>query len=305
VEFVLHLGVHRTGTTALQQAGRQNAAVLAEHGVEFWGPKVMRDPHLRDFVNHTLHAENDPELAADVAKTRKTTQEAIRKCQSRGVKRLIISEENLIGSMDLNFRYKTLYPKTLERLSIYRDLFPSQPDQIFISIRDYASYWASSYAFASLRKPLKPFDEIHKCITANIRGWPEVLAEISAAFPQSHLIVQPYQNDKNSLLNALKKMLGTTTANAMILRETHPNAALPAAALTVAQKLRADKPEMLIADLLSTARSQASGKTKPFQPFSGKEKSHLTTRYKHDLDLLKNGAIPSLELYDPTAGASA
>ena len=305
MEFVLHLGVHRTGTTALQQACRQNAAVLAEHGVEFWGPNVMRDPHLRDFVNHTMHAETDPKLAADVAGTRKTTQEAIRRCQSRGVNRLIISEENLIGSMDLNFRHKSLYPKTLQRLSIYRDLFPSQPVQIFISIRDYSSYWASSYAFASLRKPLKPFDEIHKDITANLRGWPEVLAEISAIFPQSHLIVQPHQNGQQSLLNALRKMLGRVTANAMKLHETHPNAALPAAALGVAQKLRADHPNMSIADLQSAARSQAFGKTTPFQPFSGKEKSHLTARYKHDLDLLKDGAIPSLELYDPTAGAIA
>jgi hypothetical protein len=100
-------------------------------------------------------------------------------------------------------------------------------------------------------------------------------------------------------------MLGSSAADAMDLRETHPNAALPAAALKVAQMLHKDHPEMPMAELQSTAKAQTKGKTAPFQPFTGKEKNHLTARYKHDLDLLKNGAIPSLELVDPTAGASA
>ena len=305
MEFVLHLGAHRTGTTALQQACRRNAAVLADHGIGFWGPKVMRAPQLRFFVNHTRQAETDAKMAADVGATRASTHEAFHRCASNGTKRLIISEENLIGSMDLNFRHRTLYPKTVERLSIYRGLFPEQPDRIFISIRDYASYWASSYAFVSLRKPLKLFKEIHHDIAANLRGWPEILAEVSATFPQSRLIVQPHVNDPKSLLRNLEQMLGSTAADAMDLRETHPNAALPAAALKVAQKLYKDHPEMPMAELQSTAKAQTKGKTAPFQPFTGKEKNHLTARYKHDLDLLKNGAIPSLELLDPTAGASA
>ncbi|MGJ8585087.1 MAG: hypothetical protein ACSHXD_13395 [Marinosulfonomonas sp.] len=297
MELCLHLGVHRTGTTAFQKACRDQADSLAKDGVAVWPPKAMRTPHRSTFVDLVHRSEIEPEAARLVDQTVWSVRDEMADLKAQGYRRLLVSEENMIGPMDLNFRTRTLYPKVRRRLLAYAQLFQVAPKTVFITIRDYASYWASSFSFVSLRKPLQPFENMKFDIVNEPRGWCDVIADVSASFPMSQIVVGSYSKTPQDALVWAKAMLGIPVDHSFSLPDRPANAAFSAAGLAKAAELSALDPNLTVPELRQAVRDLNPPGAAPFQPFTARELGAFSSRYDADIMEIRSGNLGDVSLF--------
>ena len=299
MELCLHLGVHRTGTTAFQKACRAQSASLAAEGVVVWPPKAMRSPHRSSFVELVRRSETEAEAARLVDETVWAVRDEMADLKAQGIRRLLVSEENLVGPMDLNFKTQMLYPKIRTRLQAYAQMFQVAPTYVFINIRDYASYWASSFAFVSLRKTLPLFHKIKFDIVNEPRGWIDVIADASACFPMSKFVVGSYSKSHQDAVSWAKTMLGLPPNHSFSLPDRPANAAFSAAALAKAAELSAQDPNLTVPELRQAVRDVNEQGAAPFQPFTDHELEMLSARYDADIGSIETGELSAVSLFRP------
>ena len=190
MEVILHIGAHRTGTTAFQSYMRRNAAALSARGIGFWGPgRTRRAPF--SSVHAPLNSAFDPTPATHRCDDR--LRRAIRKAEGRGVETLVISDENMIGSIRQNMRHGQLYPGIGERLACVINAFGGRIGRLLVSPRSLELYWCSALAYGVGRGIPVPTRDKLSFIGHSRRGWREVITEISQAAPGIDIRVLPFE----------------------------------------------------------------------------------------------------------------
>ena len=110
MDLILHLGAHRTGTTALQKVLQARRRLLKLSGVQVLGPSALRS---------TGWALPD---------------------RGAGISRAVLSDENLIGTMFGNFTSSALYPRAAVKLAELAERVWVAPHGMFFALRSYADY---------------------------------------------------------------------------------------------------------------------------------------------------------------------
>ena len=108
LETVLHLGAHRCATTSFQTYLEQNASRLAMFDIAAWTPAQTRSAQFAGLVRPP-EAETESNLQLEKAASRLigAKRDAL---AARGVRNLIVSEENMIGTPRDNLARGALYP---------------------------------------------------------------------------------------------------------------------------------------------------------------------------------------------------
>ncbi|MGL4280844.1 MAG: hypothetical protein ACRCS0_10795, partial [Albidovulum sp.] len=174
IEVVLHLGAHRTGTTALQRALGRQAKRLAAAGIVFWGPKVLRAEKVSGMLAAGDGGAFDG-LLASVPPAR----------------RLILSDENMAGTMQRNWTEGRLYPEVSAQLRAVLGLLPVPPAAIHLTLRDFAGYWQSVFCHLRRVRGLSQFDAARLSASSG-NSWLPALGALSAACPETPLHVARY-----------------------------------------------------------------------------------------------------------------
>ncbi len=205
MDVTLHLGAHRTGTTTLQKYLEENRDNLAETGTEFWGPKQTRAGLFTGLEKRPDSLTNeeilDGKRACDLIRT------ALDRLEVKEVRSLIVSEENMIGTMWGNLSNCNLYSETQVRLQRFADGFEGHCTRVAISIRSYEEYWASVLASLIERGRVIPDKQKMDGLVTQPRRWRDVITEIASVFPSAELVVWPFEamtgrvNDQLALLN--------------------------------------------------------------------------------------------------------
>ncbi len=205
MDVTLHLGAHRTGTTTLQKYLEENRDNLAEIGTTFWGPKQTRAGLFSGLEKRPDTLTNEEILqgkrSCDLIRTE------LDQLEVKGVKSLIVSEENMIGTMWGNLSNCNLYSETQGRLQRFADGFEGHCKRVVISIRSYEAYWASVLASLIERGRVIPGRQKMDRLATQPRRWRDVITEISGVFPSAELVVWPFEamagrmNDQLALLN--------------------------------------------------------------------------------------------------------
>jgi hypothetical protein len=194
-EICLHLGAHRTGSTVFQRILAKNAAALAEAGIAFWGPEELRPrgyswlPGRQGFALTT-----ETGFALDLAELT--------------AHRLILADENMLGSMHHNLRRGEFYPAVSWRLPAYHHLWGSAPVRIGLAVRGYAQYWASVYAYQAAAHELPDWPALKAALLAQPRTWRDVVADIRAAFPAAEILVWPQEGFAGHELAVVSRFAG-------------------------------------------------------------------------------------------------
>lgn len=295
MELILHLGAHRTGTTALQHVLRTNRKSLDRRGIGYWGPGILRKVIGAGLLQGAERQDMRGAVAADPSKARDDLGERAGAARERGIARIVVSEENLIGTMPSNLGWAQLYPHTGARLAVLARLLPQAPAAIYLSIRDYAGYWASAYAFSALRRRLPDFADIAPDILRGPRGWPEVAADIAAAFPGAALKLWPYSAGRDGLGRFLRLITGLDDI-AVAAEQVRRNLSISGPEVTRAQSLLRDEPGLGAAQLSQKLAQEFPKGGPAFMPFSRAERSELNARWNRDLKRLATGQVAGAEL---------
>lgn len=175
---------------------RTITATIAAHpdcGVAMWAPRRLRDMHGFQMTVQRLDADGEPvdkqaavaldQLASDIARDASAERD-------RGVHTLILSEENLMGGMRNNFRTKRFYPDVMRRLSAFDSLLPASPSRVALGVRDYGAVWTSAYHYLpQAGQAAPPVDAIRPVLLKDRRGWPEVVGDVHAVWPDTEVLM--------------------------------------------------------------------------------------------------------------------
>ncbi|MEO1688054.1 MAG: hypothetical protein AAFU61_09125, partial [Pseudomonadota bacterium] len=115
MKIVLHIGLHRTGTTALTVMLERARARLLRRGVRFESTATIRQA-----VTAHLAAAASPAwtLGLSRARARSRIRDWAAAREAEGTRRLILSDEVIPGSMDRCLTPAGLYPEAAARLTL-------------------------------------------------------------------------------------------------------------------------------------------------------------------------------------------
>jgi hypothetical protein len=115
------------------------------------------------------------------------------KAAKSGVKTLIVSDENMIGSVRSNLRSRSLYPAIGERMARFAPAFDGAITRVVLSTRAQDLYWASSAAYGVARGHPMLRKIAFDAITAGSRGWRDVITDLSCAVDGADIAVLPFE----------------------------------------------------------------------------------------------------------------
>lgn len=187
MEITLHLGAHRTATTTFQRFLAANHLALGEAGVVAWTPDQTRDGRLDGLIGQ-------PARQDDPARARERLHRRLARLEGSGCRRLLVSEENMMGSARNNLRAGQLYGDLGPRLARLAPAFGPRVTRVALTIRSYDAYWSSALAFAALRGHPAPDAASLQRLVEQPVTWRDVIRIAARAFPDAEVTVLRYDD---------------------------------------------------------------------------------------------------------------
>ena len=274
MDVILHIGAHRTASTSFQAYLRANSARLEEQGICFWGPRRTRSGLFSGII--PMNGSPRLERQARMAKGRIALQ--IERAKIKGMQHLIVSEENVIGAPRRNLRDTMLYRGAGERMARHAAAFGGRITRVVLSIRAFDSYWPSTIAFGIARGHAVPDPQMLEAMSAQTRGWREVITDLALALPEVELLVLPHETYGGMPERRLQIMTAGTAEPPLTQHRLWLNRAPDMAALRQCLILRGQDPALL---------GPGEGR---YDPFDATQKARLRELYQDDLFWLAAGA---------------
>ncbi len=189
MDIILHVGAHRTASTSFQHYMRMRGQEMRTRGLGFWGPNRTRGglfaglfpgPGIACGRNARFRAKGRVRMHLDQAR-------------QKGLRQLMISDENMIGTARQCIRTASPYPAIGERMARYAEAFGVAPRRALLSVRSQDLWWASAMALTVSRGYPVPSSALLEEISLNLRGWRDVITDLACALPETEIIVAPFE----------------------------------------------------------------------------------------------------------------
>lgn len=278
MEICLHLGAHRTGSTSLQMFLNGNRKRFMRDGTAFWGPGRTRSGFFAGLVRDPtkITPADDRIGKRSVGRIRL----ALAHANESGTDRVVISEENMHGTMSHNFRKAQLYSQTLPRLRRFAPAFEGQPLRIGMAIRSYEAYWSSALAFRIKQGHDQPDHAMLDRLTTQPRRWRHLIEDIRQVFPEAEIAVWSFEAWASQLEEQTYALTGRRAPHGARGSGEVNNASLSAAEIG---QIIAERGDMATARPLQDQIGR-------YQPFDAAQVHKLRQDYANDIDWLEEGS---------------
>jgi hypothetical protein len=205
MEYILHIGLHKTGTTSIQTFLQRNIGVLQTHGLDFYQGMVFPENHVE------LHAasmrperqsgyKNRAGLKVDAMYIAQVRQRVTQFVLDSKASRLVFSNEGL--SL---LRYE-------DELEILKTLFPAGRFQVVVYLRNETDYLRSYVAQLSKNPETLPqlIDQESFAYTEPdswLADYEARLAPFKQVFGESHVHVLDFDTVVNRQGNVIPSFL--------------------------------------------------------------------------------------------------
>jgi len=115
------------------------------------------------------------------------------RAQNEGAKRLLISEENMIGAPRACLRAGMLYPAIGERLARLGATFEGRIARVVMTIRAQDIWWSSVAAFGVGRGHAVPDATRLAAFSSAPRTWRDVITDMAFALPETEIRILPFE----------------------------------------------------------------------------------------------------------------
>lgn len=277
LDIVLHLGAHRCATTTFQTFLWANRVALAKSGLTCWTPRRTRDGLMHGLMKHPalITLEDEEQGFRSVGRIRLEVDRLARAEQSG----LLISEENIIGTMRNNLADTRLYPLLHERLRRFVPAFEGARLTIGLCVRTYEEYWASALAKLVAWGGAVPSAYLLDFLTTQPRRWRSMVRDIAAIFPEAEIVVWPFERLAGRPQDQLR-LLWQAELPSLAAPDLWRNRSNDIAALNAVLALRG---ETLGGGALTETGTR-------WMPFDEDQTSVLRAEYRRDIAWLKAGA---------------
>ncbi|KCV81645.1 hypothetical protein ATO10_12052 [Actibacterium atlanticum] len=295
MDLILHLGAHRTGSTTFEKTLSKNAAVLRAEGTGVWTPAKVRQ--IEGFSSicgrQEQLAKGDSRSVLEAAIARGALQDRLNQAQESGLKTLLISEENMLGTMQRNLTILQLYDNAAWRLKTYADYFDRAPKRVVMGLRSYSSYWRSAYIFALRKRPETLFSNISYELATQPLGWCDLVQGVRKAFPEAEICLWTQEGFRNKELGIIAKALGRQNADGLEALNREANIGLGVADIPYIFRARRHKAEIADKELdRHIQRNRARGVVLP-EPamFTQDQDALMDAKYAEDIAKLRAGYL--------------
>ncbi len=288
MEIILHLGAHRTASSSFQHYMRTNATRLERRAVGFWGPAQTR----HGILTGVLPGETSQTPEEQFAAAQERITQNLDLAAARGVRHLVISDENIIGAPRKNLRESQIYGGIGERMARYSQAFGGRLTRIALTMRSHDTYWNSILAFSVARGRNVIGRKGLAKLAGSRRQWRDVITDLACAVPDVEIQVHAYETFggmPERRLSAMTGLAALPTQNAREWLNRAPGLAELRAILTE----RGEDPAAL---------PEGDGR---WHPFNRDQVMALREAYADDLFWLRAGADGLATLIDETASAKA
>lgn len=292
MDICLHLGAHRTGSTGLQALFADQKPALRQAGVSYWGPERTRTGLLAGLVKNPQHLTARDMLLGQRSCGRLRMEFA--RLEQAGTQQLILSEENLIGTMVQNLADMRLYGQLADRLARVAPAFQGRALRIGLAIRAYDLHWASQLAFRVKAGAVLPSAADLERLVTQSRRWRDVITDIGHVFPKAEISVWTFEGWVANPAPLVAMLAGRPITLGPMAKPHKTNASATAAELA---DMAAER-----GDLDGALRLATAGTAGRYMPFGGLQASKLQNDYRADIAWLQAGAIPRMTYLYPTEG---
>jgi hypothetical protein len=274
MDVILHIGAHRCASTSFQAYLRANATTLEGQGLCFWGPRRTRSGLFAGIVpqNGSPRLERQAKLAQD----RIAVQ--VERAALKGMRHLIVTDENMIGAPRRNLRDTVLYRGAGERMARHAAAFGGGITRVVLSIRSFDSFWSSTLAYGIARGHGLPEAAVLEAISTQERGWRDLIVDLHCALPDVELLVLPHETYGGMPERRLEIMTAGQVQGPLCDHRSWLNRAPDMTALRHYLALRGQDPARL---------GPQAGRYDPFTP---EQRARMWELYQDDLFWLGAGA---------------
>ena len=262
MDVILHVGAHHCAADCFQTYLRRNLGALLQSGTGVWGPWHARMAQLDALQPGPSNSSGRQARARALNLVRQGRD----RTRNFGVRRLVISDADMLGSVRVNLRLADLYSGVGERMARLSEAFDADLSAVAMNIRSLDTYWSAVFRLRAADKAGPVHPRLVDRVAGDTRSWRDVITELAAALPGVPLGVMPYE-----------------------VFSTRPDAQLSAIA---GGSVPEAEPRMA-ADL--------PGEADPWTPFSASQRAELRERYADDLMWLVAGADGLAKLADDPA----
>lgn len=281
----LHLGAHRTGSTAFQIMLSDNAASLGAQGMRVGFPSRGRVPNGQLQTYLEPQALSDPEqLEIQIAQNRADIAQIVGDGEGQ---QSLLSEENFIGGM-ISFQQGKFYPHARERMILLKKVLqPAEVGNVMLMIRAYDTLFVSAFRKRAENQLVPNYDVVRRRQAEFEGGWPKVVDDILSELKPRNLFVVPYRRERDdlALLGLLCPQVDTTKLQPSV---GQVNASFPDAVLFEIQRRRRAGERLDWAEKRAIHKAYSGRATdQPFVKLLPKHAESLRARYLSDLELLR------------------
>lgn len=271
MQIVLHLGAHRTATTSLQRMLGQSHVGLQDAGLAYWGPKRLRAGLFDGLygAGPALPPRRTGRAAGRIALQLDMAAQA-------GVRVLVVSEENMLGTMRDIAQTQRLYPDAGARVARFAAGFAGQEVTLGLSIRCYDAFWASVLGWRLRRGGPLPLPGLCDRLVTQPRRWRHVIADLAQAVPEAKIAVWTHEAMAGMPADLLARLTGCAVALRGADHWCNRGASLT--------DLRA------YLDDIGADPALARGGAGRFMPFDPHQRAAMRAQYAEDLAWLATGA---------------
>ncbi|MFK7879773.1 hypothetical protein [Roseobacter sp.] len=189
MDVTLHIGAHRTGTSTFQDYMRRHVDALASEGVGYWGPGRRRRGVFRRIASPSTKSKRGRlHYGAD-----ECVKMQLKEAQERGIHTLIVSDENVAGTVRGNIDEGCLYNGIGARVSRFARAFEGHITTVVFCPRSLELYWSSALSHGLSRGQAVPDRNKLRGIALSKRGWRDVITDLARAVPEAELKIMPFE----------------------------------------------------------------------------------------------------------------
>ncbi|MEL6531420.1 MAG: hypothetical protein AAFN09_06370 [Pseudomonadota bacterium] len=287
MKITLHFGAHRTASTTLQRVLGGSGTALKAQGIAYWGPKRTRS----GLFEGVLSA---PETEMPWVKRRPLRAAgrialALEQAALHGARQVLVSEENMLGSMRKSLAQGVLYPDAEAKMARLAEAFGGQVDQIGVAIRSYDHYWASVLANQMTRGGPLPEPDFIDTLVSQTRRWRHLLGAFARHFPKAKIRVWSHEAMAARPDEILAHLLDCDPRRLQGVRDWH-NTGPSAGSLRAVMREMAAPSAMIDRAIDETANR--------FMPFLPNQRAKLRGDYLSDLAWLRDVAGAQFDYID-------
>ena len=276
LRYRIHIGVHKTATTHLQNQLENLRPDLAISKIKLVTRAQMRNARIASLLKNEASANTLNNLL------KQTHWNIALGNIFYKQQEVILSEENLIGNVD-GLLSIPIYANLETRLARLSKFLKNDEFCLFLSIRNFAEILPSAYSeYLRYTNKLDGFDKIRAHILANPPSWLSFIERIKTTLPTTEVKVWTFESYIQNNEKILSEISGIEIKNLAEAPETKETARLSTSTINQIEKIQPSLPhwkkKYIKKNLIHT-----NDYSEKFDPLSKKEKESLSLLYENDL----------------------